>query len=134
MEAPAGQPEGAAKYHERLRENVEWLAEDINGITLRRAAGMADLAYTTVWNWLHGEAEPTMGRLGKLAEVLGVEAGDLLMDHEELQQRVEERGLRPFVLRPVTTNHPSSEASGAGRKARKHPCHLVSLPPTGTDG
>lgn len=98
----------------RFRDNVKFLA-DIGGLTVNRAAGIADLAPQTVRNWMAGKADPTLCNMEKIAEALGVEVSDLLLPGVDLQEKVAAEGLRPFVLR---ARRPAARRLATGGRAR----------------
>lgn len=97
---------------DRFRENVVWLAEHA-GLSIRRASGMADVSEGAVRSWLAGEKDPTLGNMARVADALGVDLSDLLLDPQELQDKIAEVGLRPFVLRRPDL---SKAVSGSGSK------------------
>lgn len=113
---------GGTPVQERLRQNIMWCAEQ-RKIGLKRLAGMADIAIQTLRNWLNGTASPTLVKLDDLAEVIGIDPAYLVLEHEEMVERVTREGFRPFVLSPVPTSSPSGRTpSGAtvGSPVRRH--------------
>lgn len=109
--------EGEAQARERFRRNVVSLV-GLAGISMRRAAGLADLSESTLRSWLAGEKDPTLGNLAKLADALGVDVGDLLLEPDALATKIAEVGLRPFVLRRPDTTSPPSRHGGRSAAAR----------------
>lgn len=110
---------GVPDYAARLDENIRYLA-DFTKWPIKRIASNAGIAYQTLQNWRTGAAPPTLWKLQDLADVLGVDATDLLLPHEELVVKVQAEGLRPFVLRPAASpSSLSSTSLGSGASGAK---------------
>ena len=50
---------------------------DSQGRSLRWLAGKMDVSHQTILNWCHGHTKPTYDKVFQIAEVLGIQAGDL---------------------------------------------------------
>lgn len=107
----------------RLRTNLNWLSEQ-QGLTPEGVASIARIGTTTVRAWFRAGptgSSPTLSYLDRMAEVLGVPTAYLLMNPEEVQERVEAEGMRPLLDRRALTSlsSPGFDVSSPSRRANR---------------
>lgn len=96
---------------ERLIANLRLLIE-ANRYGMGQTAGLAGMHPRALQFILSGSAQPGFKNLVRLAAALGVELHEMFLPTDELADRIEEAGLRPFVLsRPARTSSDSASAS-----------------------
>jgi hypothetical protein len=100
-------------YGARFKQNVRWLISINEGFSIDSTAGRADMGPRTLHGLLAKRANPNPERktAERIARALGVLMEDLWIDHEQLVEKVNREGLRPFEPRRISDKASSSSST-----------------------